>query len=379
MRQIENTNTEQHANLNEGRPTLGRPFDVMRNAKPCHRRGSRVDLCSMGSAEQLLEQARVREDRETESAQERMSGELQALRKNLNSVIRGKEQQIEILIIALMAGGSVLLEDVPGVGKTTLAKALAVSLDSEFKRIQFTPDLLPADILGSSVYSPLNGTFDFRRGPIFCNILLADEINRASPRTQSALLEAMSESQATIEGQRHLLPAPFMVIATENPIEFHGTYSLPEAQMDRFLVQLNLGYPEKETEVEILHSQALAHPLDELKPVLTGKQVAQIQWQVRQVHVERRISQYIVDIIERTRNDTRLRLGASPRASLGLFRASQAAAMLEGREFVFPDDVQRLAPHVLSHRLILNSESRYSGTAKMDICLELMKQVKVPA
>ena len=352
--------------MNEGRPTLGRPFDVMRNAKPCHRRGSRVDLCSMSSAEQLLEQARVREDRETESAQERMSGELQALRKNLNSVIRGKEQQIEILIIALMAGGSVLLEDVPGVGKTTLAKALAVSLDSEFKRIQFTPDLLPADILGSSVYSPLNGTFDFRRGPIFCNILLADEINRASPRTQSALLEAMSESQATIEGQRHLLPAPFMVIATENPIEFHGTYSLPEAQMDRFLVQLNLGYPEKETEVEILHSQALAHPLDELKPV-------------RQVHVERRISQYIVDIIERTRNDTRLRLGASPRASLGLFRASQAAAMLEGREFVFPDDVQRLAPHVLSHRLILNSESRYSGTAKMDICLELMKQVKVPA
>lgn len=304
---------------------------------------------------------------------------VEPLKVEVGRFIVGQEALVNRLLIGLIGNGHILVEGVPGLAKTLTISILSQAVGLSFSRIQFTPDLLPADILGSSVYSPLNGTFDFRRGPIFCNILLADEINRASPRTQSALLEAMSESQATIEGQRHLLPAPFMVIATENPIEFHGTYSLPEAQMDRFLVQLNLGYPEKETEVEILHSQALAHPLDELKPVLTGKQVAQIQWQVRQVHVERRISQYIVDIIERTRNDARLRLGASPRASLGLFRASQAAAMLEGREFVFPDDVQRLAPHVLSHRLILNSESRYSGTAKMDICLELMKQVNVPA
>ncbi|MDA0839667.1 MAG: MoxR family ATPase [Planctomycetota bacterium] len=333
----------------------------------------------MSNAEQLQEQAMVGKHEETDSAAgERMFGELKALRENLNSVIRGKEEQIEILIISLIAGGSVLLEDVPGVGKTTLAKALAVSLESDFKRIQFTPDLLPADILGCSVYNPVNGTFDFRAGPIFCNILLADEINRASPRTQSALLEAMSESQATIEGQRHPLPLPFMVLATENPIEFHGTYTLPEAQMDRFLVQLSLGYPDKETEIDILHSQAAEHPLDQLEPVLSREQAAQIQKKVRQVHVERKISQYIVEIVERTRNDGRLKLGASPRASLGLFRASQAAAMLGGREFVLPDDVQRLAPHVLSHRLILNSESRYSGTAKTDICVELMKQVKVP-
>jgi MoxR-like ATPase len=303
---------------------------------------------------------------------------LQALKTNLATVIQGKEDSIDILVIALIAGGSVLMEDVPGVGKTTLAKALAKSIDADYSRIQFTPDLLPGDILGSSIYNPVDGTFNFRPGPIFCNILLADEINRASPRTQSALLEAMSEGQATIEGHCHTLHAPFLVLATENPVEYHGTYPLPEAQLDRFLVQLNLGYPDKETEVEILYAQATTHPLKTLKAVVSKAEVSAMQTVVRAVQVEKTIAQYLVDIVDKTRMDPRLKLGVSPRASLMLFRAAQAAAFDDGRDYVLPDDVQRLAQHVLPHRIMLTSKAKYGGSAKKDVIQDILSDIKVP-
>lgn len=303
---------------------------------------------------------------------------LDALKRNLASVIYGKDESLDLLIIALLAGGSVLIEDVPGVGKTTLAKALARSVDAEFRRIQFTPDLLPADILGSSIYNPVDGSFKFRKGPIFCNVLLADEINRASPRTQSALLEAMNEMQATIEGKRYPLPGPFMVVATENPVEYHGTYPLPEAQLDRFLVLLSLGYPRQDVEADILHAQTDGHPLDRLKPVVTKDEVVGMQQAVKRVHVDPSVSAYMVDIVSSTRQDPRIRLGGSPRGSLMLFRASQARAFYEGRNYVSPDDVQKLAGQVLAHRIVLTSKSRYGGTARRDVIEDIVKAVKVP-
>ncbi len=304
--------------------------------------------------------------------------QIDLLRKNLGGVIQGKEEAIEILIVALLAGGSVLMDDVPGVGKTTLAKALARSVDLAFHRVQFTPDLLPSDILGSSIYSPLDGRFNFREGPIFCNVLLADEINRASPRTQSALLEAMSETQATIEGIRHPLPAPFLVIATQNPIDFHGTYPLPEAQLDRFLVQLHLGYPDETHEISVLYSQQESHPVEHVAPVLSRDNILGLQQAVRQVHVERNVGEYLVKIVRATREDSRLKLGVSPRGSLMLFRASQAAAFSAGRSFVLPDDVQRLAPYVLPHRMILTAKSRYGSIQRAEVVQDILKQVPVP-
>ncbi len=302
-----------------------------------------------------------------------------ALTDALSEVIRGNRESIEMLVISLLSNGSVLLQDVPGVGKTTLAKAVAKAVDVQFHRIQFTPDLLPADILGSSIYNPVEGTFAFRPGPVFCNVLLADEINRASPRTQSALLEAMSESHATIEGQRRDLPSPFLVLATQNPIEFHGTYPLPEAQLDRFLIQLELGYPDAETEVGILYSQAETHPLDHLQPVFSKEDVVDLQKIVRTIRVEEIISHYMVEIVGHTREDARLKLGASPRGSLMLFRACQAAALASGRDYVLPDDVQRLAPYVLPHRLVMTSKAKYGGVSAKDIVAEILKRVKVPS
>jgi MoxR-like ATPase len=303
---------------------------------------------------------------------------LAALKGNLQSVIYGKNDCIDVMIVALLAGGSVLIEDVPGVGKTTMAKALAKSIDAAFRRIQFTPDLLPADILGSSIYNPVSGDFRFDPGPIFCNILLADEINRASPRTQSALLEAMNESQATIEGKRRPLPQPFMVIATENPIEFHGTYPLPEAQMDRFLIRLGMGYPKAEVEVDILKSHARAEPLDEIQPVLELEQVRQIQHEVTGVHTDEGILEYIVEIVHATRRDNRLQLGLSTRGTLMVSRAARARAYYQRRDFVIPDDVLWIVPYVLPHRVVLTSKMRYSGTTAEQIVEEVVGSIKVP-
>ncbi len=303
---------------------------------------------------------------------------LAPLKENLQSVIYGKSDCIDVMIVSLLAGGSVLIEDVPGVGKTTLAKALAQSIDAKFRRIQFTPDLLPADILGSSIYNPISGDFKFNPGPIFCNILLADEINRASPRTQSALLEAMNENQATIEGQCYPLTKPFMVIATENPIEFHGTYPLPEAQLDRFLVRLAIGYPSVEVEIDILKSHAHNEPLDRIKPVLQLEQVRQIQKQVADVHIDDSILEYIVEIVHATRNDNRLRLGISTRGTLMMSRVARARAYFQKRDFVIPDDVLWLVPHVLPHRIILTSKTLHSGTTARQIVMDIVGRIKVP-
>lgn len=303
---------------------------------------------------------------------------LMPLRDNLQRVVYGKTESIDLLIVALLAGGSVLIEDVPGVGKTTLAKALALSIDAQFNRMQFTPDLLPADILGSSVYNPVTGEFKFHPGPLFCNILLADEINRASPRTQSALLEAMNENQATIEGQRYPLPNPFMVMATQNPVEFHGTYPLPEAQLDRFLIQLGIGYPTVDTELDILKAHKHTEPLDGIQAVLTLKDIQDFQSQVKEVHLDRSILEYIVEIIHATRHDKQLSLGVSPRGSLMLSRAAQACAFAQGRDHVVPDDVLWLTPCVLSHRIVLTSKSRYGGATKRQAIDEIVNRIKIP-
>jgi len=300
------------------------------------------------------------------------------LKRNLAGVILGKSDSIDVMIVALLAGGSVLIEDVPGVGKTTLAKALAQSIDAAYRRIQFTPDLLPADILGSSIYNPVSGDFRFDPGPIFCNILLADEINRASPRTQSALLEAMNENQTTIEGQRRPLTRPFMVIATENPIEFHGTYPLPEAQLDRFLVRLAIGYPSAEVEVDILKSHANHEPLEGIEPVLSLEQVRRIQEEVASVHVDDAILEYIVEIVHATRHDNRLELGVSTRGTLMLSRAARARAYALNRDFVIPDDVAWVIPHVLPHRILLTAKTQHSGVTAPQVVAEIVGRIKVP-
>ena len=306
-----------------------------------------------------------------------MRDRIPALKEQLGRVILGKAEVMDHLIVALLSGSHVLMEDVPGVGKTTLAKALAKSFAGDFKRVQFTPDLLPTDILGSSVYNPRDGSFTFKEGPIFTNILLADEINRASPRTQSALLEAMSERQVSIEGQTRLLPSPFLVVATQNPIEFHGTYPLPEAQLDRFGMRINLGYPAAEHEVDVLFSQFHHHPLDDVKPTLSGDEVLQLQAAVRAVNVDRKLGRYLVDLATATRQHASLKMGCSPRGTLSLFRIVQARAYLAGRDYAIPEDVKTEAVIALAHRLALETKAKYSGLRKEDIVRELLDQVPV--
>jgi MoxR-like ATPase len=274
------------------------------------------------------------------------------LQQNISSVVLGKSDAVRLAVVALLAGEHVLLEDVPGVGKTLMGKAIARSLAGLFHRIQFTPDLLPADITGSSVYNNQTHEFTFCPGPIFANVVLADEINRATPRTQSALLESMSERQVSADGQTHPLPRPFMVIATQNPVEFEGTYPLPESQLDRFLLRIPLGYPEREVELRVLSSHREGEPVDSLAPALDCQQVTALQAAVRQVAVEDSINEYVLDIIEATRHCDELRIGASTRGTLALYRAAQATALVAGRQFVVPDDVKQLTIPVLAHRVI---------------------------
>ncbi len=307
----------------------------------------------------------------------RLLNRIEAVRHELQRVIRGKADVIDAVLTAMMAGGCVLLEDVPGVGKTTLAKSIAALFDLDFQRIQCTPDLLPADILGSSIFQPATGAFEFRSGPIFCDLLIADEINRASPRTQSALLEAMAESQVTIDGRRYDLKQPFIVIATQNPSGFEGTFPLPESQLDRFLLRLSMNYPDAKSEVELLLDQPTDDPNFSLQPVMHRDELIQLQTLVRQVTVDRKIAQYVVELVGATRRDSRLRVGCSPRGSKMLLRAAQARAALLGRDFVVPDDIQALAVEVVAHRVVPRSISAASEETG-HIIRELVGQTEVP-
>jgi len=302
----------------------------------------------------------------------------QKIAANIALAIRGKDDIIDLLLVALCANGHVLIEDVPGVGKTTLAKALAASIRAEFRRLQFTPDLLPTDITGGMVYSPKTGEFAFTPGPVFCNILLADEINRATPRTQSALLEAMNEGQVSIEGVRRPLQSPFMVIATQNPIEYHGTYPLPEAQLDRFMLKFRMGYPDAEHEIDILNGQRQGRPIDMLKPVAEAGEIAALQEAVRNVAMEASVTEYLATLVRHTRQDPRLRLGASPRAALALYRGAQARAFLKGRQQVVPDDIKALAAPVLEHRVMLDNGAAVSGIGAAGVIQEIVERTAVP-
>ncbi|MCK9522109.1 MAG: MoxR family ATPase [Proteobacteria bacterium] len=308
-----------------------------------------------------------------------MSADLSRVLSAIRSVIRGKDDIVQDLLMALLAQGHVLLEDAPGTGKTTLAKALARSLDMRFSRIQFTPDLLPTDLLGNAVLDPRDGSFTFHEGPVFTHLLLADEINRASPRTQSALLEAMNESQVTIDNNTRTLPAPFFVVATQNPSDFHGTYPLPEAQLDRFLIRLSLGYPQAEAELQLLLDRQTQEPLDALVPLLSAEDVLAWQEQVRHIRVEEDIARYIIRLMDRTREHADIALGASPRASLNLFRASQAQAYLSSREYVIAADVQALFFKVVAHRIRLTRQASYSGRSEAQVLREILDTESVPA
>jgi MoxR-like ATPase len=293
-------------------------------------------------------------------------------------VLIGKHAEAELAIIGLAAAGHLLIEDVPGVGKTMLAKSLARATGCTFKRIQFTPDLLPSDVTGVSIYNQRTGEFEFRAGPIVAHVVLADEINRATPKTQSALLEAMEERQVTVEGVTRPLPAPFMVLATQNPIEYEGTFPLPEAQLDRFLLRIHLGYPAPADETNVLQLQMLRHPIEDLTPVTTASELQQLQMAVRSVHVEPQLQRYIVHLVGLTREHPDVYLGASPRGSLALMRASQARAMLIGRDYVIPDDIKALAISALAHRLIMSPEARMRNATATAVVASVVQEVPVP-
>jgi MoxR-like ATPase len=304
------------------------------------------------------------------------------LQSAVERVIKGKADAVRLSIVTLLAGGHLLVEDVPGVGKTTLAQALARAIDCTFQRIQFTSDLLPSDVIGLSIFNERTGEFDFRHGPVFANIVLADEINRTTPKTQSALLEAMAEGHVTVEGHTYRLRAPFMVVATQNPVEHHGTYPLPESQVDRFMLRLRIGYPAFDVEKEILRDRERGDPLEMVRPVMTGEEVVELQQAVNSVSVDEALVDYLMRVVAATRDSETLDLGVSPRGTLALFRAAQALALTEGRDYCLPDDIKRLILPVFAHRLVVNSRfssslHRRSEEAE-EVLREIMKTVSVP-
>lgn len=304
---------------------------------------------------------------------------VQSLEKTVASVLLGKPEPIRLAVVALLAEGHVLIEDAPGVGKTVLAKALARCLDCKFRRLQFTPDLLPSDILGSSVFFPNRGEFEFRAGPIFTNVLLADEINRTTPRTQSALLEAMNEGQVSVDGQTYPLDLPFFVLATQNPFEYEGTYPLPENQLDRFMLCIEVGYPDRAVERQVLASHRHGEPVEKITPVLDAEQLKQLQASVREVRVDDAINDYLLEIVGHTRQHEDLALGVSTRGAITLFRAVQGLAFVEGRDFAVPDDVKRLVVPVLAHRVICRGPMRFAQRSRSRAILEqLLHKVPVP-
>lgn len=307
-----------------------------------------------------------------------MNEQIEEIIRNIEKVMIGKREIAELSIVSLLAGGHVLLEDVPGVGKTMMVRALSKSLGASFKRIQFTPDLLPSDVIGVSIYNPKTLQFEFRPGPIVGNVVLADEINRTSPKTQAALLESMEEGSITVDGETIQLPKPFFVMATQNPIEYEGTYPLPEAQLDRFLLKIKMGYPTKEEEIEVLSRAEKSVPIDDLFPVLTIEQLNDLRKQVKEVHVENNIKEYIVSIAQNTRHHDNVYLGVSPRASIALMRAAQSYAFMKGRDYVIPDDVQYLAKFVFGHRIILKPETRYEGVTEEQVIESVLRYVHVP-
>ena len=298
--------------------------------------------------------------------------------KNLEKVIVGKRNVIEMMIVGLLCQGHILIEDVPGVGKTVLARSLARSLGVTFNRLQFTPDMLPSDVTGVSVFNQVTRDFEFRPGPIFAQIVLIDEINRATPKTQAALLEAMEERQVTVDGITHLLPRPFMVAATQNPIEYEGTFPLPEAQLDRFLLRVRMGYPNLSDEVKILEMQQIQHPFDSIKTVVSEKKLLNEIDSIKKIYVSEPVKKYIVDLVSQTRHNDELYLGASPRGSLALYRTGQALAFLRGRNYVLPDDIKNLASLVLSHRVIVSPASRLREISSSKIIEEILENIPVP-
>jgi MoxR-like ATPase len=307
-----------------------------------------------------------------------VAARLRQVIEQVETVIVGKRTAVEMATVALLCNGHLLIEDIPGVGKTTLAKTLALSLGCAFRRIQFTPDLLPADITGTSIFNQKTQEFEFRQGPVFANVVLADEINRATPKTQAALLECMEELQVTSDGVTHILPRPFFVIATQNNIEHAGTYQLPEAQLDRFLMRVGLGYPSQADEINILNSQVHSHPLIDIQPVLETVDLVRIQDAARTVFVDSKVQNYIVELVGETRKHPQLEIGSSPRGSLALLHAAQAYSAVQGRSFVLPDDVKRLAPSVLAHRVILTPEARARGIKDTTVISDLINRIPIP-